>query len=429
MLIRDGVILKNQMKIFSGGKKMKRIIALLLVVVTVFAFAACKKKDTNDGTTNGGDSTADVGVVDTVGDDTSDESTSDEASESATKNPNTNKKPVSNKVNVGPGSTTVVKPDHKPENRPTKHKYVITVTKGENGIANTITVDGTVYNLKNSNDVAALKQRIEDEKENDLLGQIYDVDSTVAAQLGLSALDEGSVLSYKYDPEGEFFYVDDINSWQQMFGFNPLYDYAAGWTFMYYDTMRIYFDYQNRGYMLQLWKGQYGFAFIGSEIGFYEKDDNKPTSTSAALNHYECATDHLLPMEMVCYREVNGVLNPLFKRKYESHWWSTGFVPGILKNFADRSELLMEARITFDNEEMAQIVGDTFKANKFKEITPDQFSIYNPDAYYVNGCDVVFTWRYLKSNKNVIILRPTTTAPSTSAPTDSETTTAAGTES
>ena len=39
-------------------------------------------------------------------------------------------------------------------------------------------------------------------------------------RLGLSALDDGALLSYKYDPEGEFFYVDDLNSWQQQFGFN-----------------------------------------------------------------------------------------------------------------------------------------------------------------------------------------------------------------
>lgn len=189
---------------------------------------------------------------------------------------------------------------------------------------------------------------------------------------------------------------------------------------MYYDTVRIYFDYQNRGYLLQLWKGQYGLMFIGSEIGFYEKDDKKPTSSSAALNHYECATDHLLPMEMVCYRmDSTGTLNPLFKRKYERHWWSTGFVPGVLKNFRDRSELVMEARVTFDTPEMAKIVGDTFKANKFKEIDPSQHNIYNPDTYYVNGSDVVFTWRKIQSKKDVIILKPTTTtttAPSTSAP-------------
>lgn len=358
--------------------------------------------------------------MDVSADDTSDGSESSLDSTDGTKASTTGtKRTPGKKSNIG--TNTVVKPSHNPTIRPTKHKYTIVVEKrNSKGMAEVIVVDGTRYDLKNANDIAALKKRISDESENDLLGQLYDVDATIAAQLGLSALDDGALLSYKYDPEGEFFYVDDLNSWQQQFGFNPLYDFAAGFTVMYYDTVRIYFDYQNRGYLLQLWKGQYGLMFIGSEIGFYEKDDKKPTSSSAALNHYECATDHLLPMEMVCYRmDSTGTLNPLFKRKYERHWWSTGFVPGVLKNFRDRSELVMEARITFDTPEMAKIVGDTFKANKFKEIDPSQHNIYNPDTYYVNGSDVVFTWRKIQSKKDVIILKPTTTtttAPSTSAP-------------
>ena len=404
---------------------MKRILALLLVFATIFAFAACKKTDKDDnGTTTGGSQDA---VVDVSADDTSDGSETESSSDgtvAGTKASTTGTKRNPGKSNIG--TNTVVKPSHDPAIRPTKHKYVITVQKGSNGMAEIVTVDGTSYNLKNSNDVAALKKRISDESENDLLGQLYDVDASIAAQLGLSALDEGALLSYKYDPEGEFFYVDDINSWQQQFGFNPLYDYAAGFTVMYYDTVRIKFSYgtdekgRSKDYMLQLWKGQYGLMFIGSEIGFYEKDKDKAASNSAALNHYECATDHLLPMEMVCYRmDSTGTLNPLFKRKYERHWWSTGFVPGVLKNFSDRSELVMEARITFDTPEMAKIVGDTFKANKFKEIDPSKHNIYNPDTYYVNGSDVVFTWRRIKHKKDVIILRPTTTtttAPSTSAP-------------
>ena len=358
---------------------MKRILALLLVFATIFAFAACKKTDKDDnGTTTGGSQDA---VVDVSADDTSDGSESSLDSTDGTKASTTGtKRTPGKKSNIG--TNTVVKPSHNPTIRPTKHKYTIVVEKrNSKGMAEVIVVDGTRYDLKNANDVAALKKRISDESENDLLGQLYDVDATIAAQLGLSALDDGALLSYKYDPEGEFFYVDDLNSWQQQFGFNPLYDFAAGFTVMYYDTVRIYFDYQNRGYLLQLWKGQYGLMFIGSEIGFYEKDDKKPTSSSAALNHYECATDHLLPMEMVCYRmDSTGTLNPLFKRKYERHWWSTGFVPGVLKNFRDRSELVMEARVTFDTPEMAKIVGDTFKANKFKEIDPSQHNIYNPDT-------------------------------------------------
>ena len=419
---------------------MKRILALLLVVATIFAFAACKKTDKeNNGKTTGGDTDAIADVITdgSSADDTSDGSESSLDSTDGTKASTTGtKRTPGKKSNIG--TNTVVKPSHNPTIRPTKHKYVITVQKGSNGMAEIVTVDGTSYNLKNSNDVAALKKRISDESENDLLGQLYDVDATIAAQLGLSALDDGALLSYKYDPEGEFFYVDDLNSWQQQFGFNPLYDFGAGFTVMYYDTVRIKFSYgtdekgRSKDYMLQLWKGQYGLMFVGSEIGFYEKDKDKAASDSAALEHYECATDHLLPMEMVCYRmDSTGTLNPLFKRKYERHWWSTGFVPGVLKNFANRSELVVEARITFDDNAMAKVVGDAFKANKFKEIEPSQHDIHKPDTYYVSGSDVIFTWRMIQHPKKVDILKNTTrttTPPSTTAA-HAATTTAANAES
>ena len=53
---------------------MKRILALLLVFATIFAFAACKKTDKDDnGTTTGGSQDA---VVDVSADDTSDGSES-----------------------------------------------------------------------------------------------------------------------------------------------------------------------------------------------------------------------------------------------------------------------------------------------------------------------------------------------------------------
>lgn len=398
---------------------MKRILALLLVFATIFAFAACKKTDKDDnGTTTGGSQDA---VVDVSADDTSDGSESSLDSTDGTKASTTGTKRhgatgTGRKTNLG---NIDVKNDPTQDDTVYKHVYNIKVVNGQDGNPRWITIDGKTYDLSQGNDLSELRKRCNDEYENQLLKQIGKASPEAAAQIGLSILDEGSLLSYKYDPEGVFFYVDDINSWQQMFGFNPLYDFAAGFAVMYYDTVRLYFTYEKQDYMLQLWKGQYGLMFIGSEIGFYEKDPSKPSSSSPALNHYECATDHLLPMEMVCYRTgSSGDLIPLFKRKYERHWWSTGFVPGILKNFRDRSELVMEARVTFDTPEMAKIVGDTFKANKFKEISPSQHNIYNPDTYYVKGCDVVFTWRYIQSKKGVIILKPTTTttAPSTSAP-------------
>ncbi len=410
---------------------MKRVLALLLVLAMAISFAACKGKGDDETTTPTTDN-SDV----TVGADVTDEST--DTTEASSETESETGKTDSNSPTKRPtslvGSNTTVKPsqNNKPSQvtRPTKKVYKITVTQQDG--AKIVTIDGQAYNLKNADDIGELKARVEAEKANDLLGQLYDADPTIAANLGLDALDEGSVLSYKYDASGEFFYVDDINSWQQNFGFNPLYDFGAGFTFMYYDTIRIKFNYQNTGYMLQLWKGQYGLMFVGSEIGFYKKDDNTPISSTgnAALDHFDCATDHLLPMEMVCYRAgTDGSLNPLFKRKYELHWWSTGFVPGVLKNFSDRSEIVVEARITFDNAEMAKIVGDTFKANGFKEIAASAHNIYNPDTYYVNGSDVVFVWRHIQHKKNVTILVSTTgKTTTTTAAASTEASTAAATE-
>ena len=172
---------------------MKRILALLLVFATIFAFAACKKTDKDDnGTTTGGSKDA---VVDVSADDTSDGSESSLDSTDGTKASTTGtKRTPGKKSNIG--TNTVVKPSHNPTIRPTKHKYTIVVEKrNSKGMAEVIVVDGTRYDLKNANDVAALKKRISDESENDLLGQLYDVDATIAAQLGLSALDDGALLS------------------------------------------------------------------------------------------------------------------------------------------------------------------------------------------------------------------------------------------
>ena len=68
---------------------MKRILALLLVVATIFAFAACKKTDKeNNGKTTGGDTDA---IADVITDGSSDSSESEFSSDGTLAN---NKKPA-----------------------------------------------------------------------------------------------------------------------------------------------------------------------------------------------------------------------------------------------------------------------------------------------------------------------------------------------
>ena len=183
---------------------------------------------------------------------------------------------------------------------------------------------------------------------------------------------------------------------------------GAAFTCMYYDTVRVKYSYGNYDWMIQMWKGQYGLIFIGSEIGLYYKDKAKSTE------HYNCATEDMeLNMQMSLYR--NG--SKLFTRPYAPHWWITAFVPGKLTKFSDRSELIMIGKITFKSEgERAAFVN---ALSKVKDIDGNQFkpgssiTASNPETYKVSGNTVDFVWRYFDADRKT---SRNTTKPSTTKP-------------
>lgn len=195
---------------------------------------------------------------------------------------------------------------------------------------------------------------------------------------------KGSIFSYMFDPGGSYYYTES-DPWQRNFGFNPLYDWGANLAVMYYDTVRVKFNYNAIDWKIQLWKGQYGFAFLGSEIGVYTKPE---TRTS---NHYDCASDeNRLNMEMTLYRKGEK----LFTRPYDAYWWATGFVPGVLDKFSDRSELTMVARITFKDKEMSDAFVADFENSGFKRV--NFVSKDTPDSFKVVGNEVFFAWKTIK---------------------------------
>lgn len=219
----------------------------------------------------------------------------------------------------------------------------------------------------------------------------------------------GKVLfDYSWSNTGQYFYTDD-DPWQRNFGYNKLYDMGAPFAVMYYDTMRVLYDYGGYHWMIQAWKGQYGYLFIGSEIGLYYKDNDD--------NHYQCATkDMEIMMQMSLYRDGYG---KLFTRPYASHWWITAFVSGTLNNFSDRSELTMIAKLTFKTEAEAALFATglgSLKDNDGNRFTPvAKISVNNPETYCRTGTTVDFVWKYFDEDKlpKTVTTTSPTTAPST----------------
>lgn len=125
-----------------------------------------------------------------------------------------------------------------------------------------------------------------------------------------------------YDPHEDVFYTR-IDAWQREMGFTRLYDEAAAPSFMILDSEPIYFEYDNKSWMIEFWKGQYSIA-TGIEIGIYYTD--KPDLSNKYFNwtFYDCADDvNMLQMRFKLTKNGESII-----KREELHWWLAGFKLG-----------------------------------------------------------------------------------------------------
>jgi hypothetical protein len=157
------------------------------------------------------------------------------------------------------------------------------------------------------------------------------------------AIDESG---YSYDPEQDIFY-SNMNAWQRNMGYCRLYDEAAAPMGMIIDCEPIYFEYDSKRWLIELWKGQYDLT-TGCEIGLYttkEPDLDIPDVFMGPF--FQCASDEER-LHMEYYVMKNDEF--LFGRE-DNHWWLTGFKLG---EFSEPSELTMYLSITLRDEVMRE---------------------------------------------------------------------------
>lgn len=199
--------------------------------------------------------------------------------------------------------------------------------------------------------------------------------------------DSASIASYMYDPDGNYYYTNDKDCWQSNFGFNEGYDSMAPVTMMYYDTVRTKFVYGGKEWLIQMWKGQYGYAFVGGEVGVYTR------KVGAGGTHFNCAKqEDWLKMEICFMWDENGTgeYRPVFNRDYTEYWWCTGFVVGF-DGATNRHQFRLVTHITFKDEEMANAFCEAFEANGFKRVS--SLNSNNLDSFVQVGADVGIVWQ------------------------------------
>ena len=148
----------------------------------------------------------------------------------------------------------------------------------------------------------------------------------------------GYCYNYKQD-----IFSTTIDAWQRNLGYTEAYNRYAPHFNMVFDSEPIYFNYQERTWLIQLWKGQYGIN-TGGEVGIYYSDSVlSPDSRNFTLFHAVENKD-MLPISIQLIK--NDTTIGIMRKK---HWWLAIFSLG---DYCEPSELSLNITLSFPNKQM-----------------------------------------------------------------------------
>ncbi len=241
------------------------------------------------------------------------------------------------------------------------------------------------------------------EVDGEILRGEFAINVVKSNSLLKNLLESNQVLSYQYSYVDDFYYTNDKEAWQHNFGFGKIYDFVSPYLLLEYDYIRVFFTYEGKDWMLQMWKGQYGLVFYGGEIGIY----NRPHSDDGidAWTMFNCPGEKdWLKMEMTLWHEdMQGNWNREFTREYDYYWWCTGFKNGHLRQEEPADELRLTGRITFKSEEMAALVADGLaECGLSMSSSKDAMGV---DAFFVDGSDIHFSWQNVSEAESTMLIK------------------------
>ena len=132
------------------------------------------------------------------------------------------------------------------------------------------------------------------------------------------------------------------DAWQRSMGYTSLFDHAASHFNMVFDCLPVYFNYRNRTWLIEFWKGQYGIN-TGAEIGIYYADRIVPEKEIPFTLFQAVEDKDMLPFSFELLRH-----KPLACVSRKT-WWLTAFCMG---RFSRPEQLCMNISIAFFDCEM-----------------------------------------------------------------------------
>jgi len=131
-------------------------------------------------------------------------------------------------------------------------------------------------------------------------------------------------MGFNYNVHQNLLYTEE-DSFQKSLGYMKLYDdmFLMTKRMTNIDTVRVKFEYDDRDWMLQLWKGRY-FNMPGAEIGIYVKPKGRPFNS--IMEFYDTVErEDYIGMDLRLSAIADGEPDELFYLPLRYHWWYAGF--------------------------------------------------------------------------------------------------------
>ena len=165
-------------------------------------------------------------------------------------------------------------------------------------------------------------------------------------------------VGYCYDPCQDIF-TTSLDAPQKQFGYTSLYDRSAPYFNMVFDYETIYFNYNDRTWLVEMWKGQYGIN-SGCELGIYYADRIVPPDAYSSTL-FRAVEEKDMPDIALClnrYPDPESCHCTGLGHISCRHWWLTVFKMGI---FTKPQQLAVNTSIRFKDYPMMHRFLDSFQ--------------------------------------------------------------------
>lgn len=196
--------------------------------------------------------------------------------------------------------------------------------------------------------------------------------------------------------------IFDLLSSKRSVGYNKATASSAAIPDSYLDTLRVYFTYNNKDWLIEFWKGEYGKTHVGGEVGIYTNGTPSSTGTSQlsasegeakvfnAAGHSERLNCSVQLWQYVKSTDpepisVASTAMKVCQRNY-------GFKEGVLENVKYRSTIVMSAKIEFPTLDMRDLFTFALDEKGFQEASTSSYK--DVERYYVDDRTVTVNWRY-----------------------------------